>query len=355
MRRAVSIGSVGVLVGMMSIMACQPGGAEIWIVERDIPQTRNLIPVLTRTTLLAAGPEESATCRVTWKLGEPGVRKGRFWPEFGERARMGLPVLVPEGFPAPEPRVVEAPAISVDGDEAVLRWDGIELGPNEGAAIHAATWLGPPDLFHTGEGLAFGDVLVGTEYAATVKETGEEADSVTLTCRITVKNAHSQPVEGLEFAFFVPRALLDNETGKEIPLLGGFSAKAEGFSDAAPLDLLISDGLGRGAWGPRFSSKRDRLEAGESVSFSVVVTGTILDGEALVVPLVSLVARIQARYWPSSEVEVVPPGEVHYSDYTHFNLVVADSRLFRLEGGEARAEASSQEVRRHLGTGLEDK
>jgi hypothetical protein len=69
-------------------------------------------------------------------------------------------------------------------------------------------------------------------------------------------------------------------------------------------------------------------------------------------PLVSLVARVPARFWPSSEVQVEPPGRVHYADYTHFNLVVADSRLFRLTSDGARVEFSSPEVRRSLGTGL---
>lgn len=354
MRKTGSLLSVGILAGVLSIMACQTGKPEVWVVERDIPQSRNLIPVLNRTTLVAAGPGEAASCGVTWRLSEPSVRTGRFWPEFGNRAKMGLPVLTPEGFPAPEPRVLEAPVITIDGNEAVLRWPGIDLGPGESAAIHSSTWLGPPDMYHTEEGLAFGDIRVDTDYEVVEGKPGEEANSAVLICRITLTNTHPQPVEDLEFAFFFPRALLDDRTGGEIPLLGSFAVRSEGFSDPDPVDLLISDGLGRGAWGPRFSSRKERIGGGESVSYLVEATGTILEGGSLIVPLVTLVARIQARYWPSSVVEVFPPGEIHYSDYTHFNLVVADSRLFRLKRGEARVEASSSEVRRSLGTGLAD-
>lgn len=334
--------------------ACESGDPEIWIVERDIPQTRNLIPVLNRTTLVAAGPGAGATCAVTWDLAEAAVRKGRFWPEFGSRARMGLPVVIPRGFPDPEPRMFEAPEIEVEGDRAVLSWKGIVLRPGEGAAVHASTWLGPPDLFHTAGGLAFGDIRLETLYEAKIGDGGTgEGRLVTLACRLSLKNTHSLPVEDIEFAFFFPRALLDNKTGEEIPLIDPFAYEAGGFSDPAPLDLLISDGLGRGAWGPRFVWKAESLEAGENRAFQVVATGTIGKGEALIVPLVSLVARVPARYWPSSEVQVDPPGRVHYSDYTHFNLVVADSRLFRLGRDGARVESSSSEVRRSLGTGLE--
>ncbi len=354
MKRAVAIGSVGFILGALLITACHRVEPDIWVVERDVPQTRNLIPVLNRSILLAAGPGAAATCGVTWRLAEPNVRKGAFWPEFGTRARMGLPVFIPEGFPAPEPRVLEGPETILEGEEAVLRWSHIELEANDGVAIHATTWLGPPDMFHTREGMSFGDIHVDTAYEATVRDVGNGSESVTLTCRLTLRNTHSEPVEGLEFAFFLPRALLDNTTGGEIPLLESFAYRAEGFSDAVPLDLLIIDGLGRGAWGPRFTVQRDSLGAGESISCFVEATGMILEGEALIVPLVSLVARVQARYWPSSEVEVNPPGEIHYSDYTHFNLVVADSRLFRLKKGEARVETSSPEVRRFLGTGLSD-
>jgi hypothetical protein len=354
MKTAVFIGSLSFLLGALMITGCQDFGSDIWIVERDIPQTRNLIPVLNRTTLVAAGPGGPATCSVTWNLPETSVRKGRFWPEFGARAQMGLPVVTPEGFPDPNPRVLKAPEIQVEGDRAILSWKEIKLRPGEGAAVHAATWLGPPDLFHTTEGLAFGDIRLETRYEAKVGDgaTGE-GTSVTLVCRLSLKNTHLLPVEDLEFSFFFPRALLDNKTGEEIPILNSFTYQAAGFSDTAPLDLLISDGLGRGAWGPRFVWKARRLDPGESRVFSVEVTGTIAGGEILVVPLVSIVARIQARYWPSSEVEVTPPGRVHYSDYTHFNLVVADSRLFRIKRGEANVEASSPEVRKQLGTGLE--
>ena len=354
MKTALSIPSMVLLMGAFLITACRPGEPEIWVVERDVPQTRNLIPVLNRTTVVAAGPGEAATCAVTWELPEASVRKGRFWPEFGSSARMGMPVILPQGFPDPEPRVLEAPEIDVEGKGAVLSWKGINLRPGEGAVAHAATWLGPPDLFHTAEGLAFGDIRVETRYEAKIAEkpTGEE-EWVALECRISLTNTLALPVEDLEFAFFLPRALLDTATGGEISLLGSFAYRARGFSDSAPLDLLISDGLGRGAWGPRFVWKAGRLEAGESRAFTVAATGTIGEGEVLVVPLVSLVARLPARYWPSSEVQVDPPGRVHYSDYTHFNLVVADSRLFRLGRDGVRVESSSAGGRRFLGTGLE--
>lgn len=354
MKKTGSVLGVGILAGVLSIMTCQTGKPEVWVVERDIPQSRNLIPVLNRSTLVAAGPGEAASCAVTWRLSEPNIRSGRFWPEFGKRAKMGLPIIIPEGFPAPEPRVLEAPVITIDGNDAVLRWPGIDLGPGEGAAIHASTWLGPPDMYHTERGLAFGDIRLDTDYEVVEGNPDEEASSATLICRITLTNVHPQPVEDLEFAFFFPRALLDDLTGGEIPLIGSFAVRAEGFSDSEPVDLLISDGLGRGAWGPRFSSRKERVASGESVSYLVEATGTILEGGSLIVPLVTLVARIQARYWPSSEVEVIPHAGIHYSDYTHFNLVVADSRLFRLKRGEARVEASSSEVRRSLGTGLAD-
>lgn len=338
-----SLAWIFVLSGSM-MMTCNPVESNIWIVERDMPQTRNLVPILNRTTLIAAGPGPAATCTINQPVQEMHIKEGPFWPKFGSKARMGLPVLVPEDFPCREPQVLETPLINKKDTEVLLQWKDIKLSQGQGAAVHSDTWLGPPDMYHTGQGLGFGDILVITEYQA---QQGTE-NSITLTCRITLQNKHSEPVEALDFSFFFPRALLDNETGQEIPLLEDFSFIAQGFSDSHPLDLLICDGLGRGAWGPRCTILKESLEPGKSVDCSLQVKGKITGKEVVIVPLVSLEARVTARYWPSSRIEISPPGKVHYSDYTHFNLVVADSRLFRLAPGKTTVEASSSLVRQFL-------
>lgn len=327
------------------MITCNPAESNIWIVERDMPQTRNLVPILNRTTMVAAGPGSAATCTISQQVQEIHVKPGPFWPRFGSKARMGLPVLVPGDFPCKEPQHLEAPQINRKGTGVLLQWTDIKLDPGQGAAVYSDTWLGPPDMYHTGQGLAFGDILVITEYQAQQ----DKGNSVTLTCRITLQNKHSEPIQAIDFSFFFPRALLDNETGQEIPLLEDFSFTAQGFSDPQPLDLLICDGLGRGAWGPRCTVIKESLEPGKSLVCSLQLKGKIPDREVVIVPLVSLAARVTARYWPSSRVEISPPGSVHYSDYTHFNLVVADSRLFRLAPGKTTVEASSPLVRQFLG------
>ncbi|MDQ1355434.1 MAG: hypothetical protein QG657_5744 [Acidobacteriota bacterium] len=332
-----------VLSGSMMMM-CNPAESNIWIVERDMPQTRNLVPILNRTTLIAAGPGPAATCTINQPVREIHIKEGPFWPRYGSKARMGLPVLAPDDFPCREPRVLETPLVSKKDTEIVLQWKDIKLTRGEGAAVHSDTWLGPPDMYHISQGLSFGDILVITDYQAQL----DSGNSVTLTCRITLQNKHSEPVQGIDFSFFFPRALLDNETGQEIPLLEDFSYITQGFSDPQPLDLLICDGLGRGAWGPRCTILKESLEPGKSVDCSIQVKGKITGKEVVIVPLVSLVARISARYWPSSRIEISPPGKVHYSDYTHFNLVVGDSRLFRLAPGKATVEASAPLVRQFL-------
>lgn len=326
------------------MMTCNPAESNIWIVERDMPQTRNLVPILNRTTLVAAGPGPAVTCAVNQQVQEIHIKQGPFWPKFGSNARMGLPVLVPDDFPCREPRLLETPLINRKDTEVILQWADIKLAQGQGAAVHSDTWLGPPDMYHTSQGLAFGDILVITEYQARL----DSGNSVTLTCHITLQNKHSEPVQAIDFSFFFPRALLDNETGQEIPLLEDFSFTAQGFSDPHPLDLLICDGLGRGAWGPRCTILKESLEPGKSLVCSLEVKGKIPAREVIIVPLVSLVARIAARYWPSSRIEIKPPGKVHYSDYTHFNLVVADSRLFRLAPGKITVEASAPLVRQFL-------
>lgn len=324
--------------------ACVSGESDIWVVERDMPQTRNLVPILNRTTLVAAGPGRAVRLSLTMNLKEIMVRVGPFWPRFGNLARMGVPVLIPDDFPCREPRILEAPEIITTGDEARLEWPSFELKEGEGVAAHSDTWLGPPDMYHTEQGLRFGDIQVVTDYRARL----EGKDSLVLSCRLVITNKHSEPAEAFDFSFFFPRAVLDKETGAEIPLLRSFAYTSEGFSEPNPLDLLISDGLGRGAWGPRFTVMRERLEPGGQLVCSVEVKGTISDDEALIVPLVSLMARLQARYWPSSEVEAVPSAKFHSSAYTHFNLVVADSRLFRLKKGKAEVLSSSPFVRARL-------
>jgi hypothetical protein len=318
--------------------------SNIWIVERDMPQTRNLVPILNRTTMVAAGPGPTATCTISQPVQEIHIKQGPFWPRFGSKAKMGLPVLVPDDFPCREPLLLEAPQINREGTEVLLQWTGIKLAPGQGAVVHADTWLGPPDMYHTGQGLSFGDIKVITQYRAQQ----DKENSVTLTCQITLQNKHSEPVQAIDFSFFFPRALLDNETGREIPLLEDFSFTAHDFSDPQPLDLLICDGLGRGAWGPRCTVIKETLEPGKSLACSLQVKGKIPDREVVIVPLVSLVARVAARYWSSSRVEISPPGRVHYTDYTHFNLVVADSRLFHLAPGKAAVEISSPLVREFL-------
>ncbi len=339
---------MGAILGSAVMASCNSVESNIWIVERDMPQTRNLIPILNRTTLVAAGSGAAADCSISRQVQGIHIRQGPFWPNFGKKARMGMPVLVPDDFPCQEPRLLEAPEISGSGEKVFLKWSSIKLNEGEGAAVHADTWLGPPDMFHTDQGLRFGDIAVTTKYQARL----EAGTSVRLICAITITNQHSQPVQALEFSFFLPRALLNNETGGEIPLLEGFTYTAAGFSDAQPLDLLICDGLARGAWGPRFTVIMQSLGPGESFDCSLTAAGKIPGSELVIVPLVSLMARLAARYWPSSQIEISPPGKTHYSDYTHFNLVVADSRLFRLAPGKCAVEPSSPLVRQYLGTGM---
>ncbi|MCK4762647.1 MAG: hypothetical protein KAW12_10660 [Candidatus Aminicenantes bacterium] len=314
--------------------------SEVWIVERDMPQSRNLVPILNRSILVASGPGVPAKCTIRWQLKKINIEPGPFWPVFGGRAKMGAPVSVPENFPCREPRTLEKPQIIQKEQEALLQWAGIELADGEGAAVYADTYLGPADMYHTGSGLRFGDIEIETEYRGQTPGPGQ----VGLQCKITIRNKSDTPVDALDFSFFFPRALLDNKTGAGIPLIKDFAYAAEGFSDSRPLDLLISDGLARPAWGPRCVLKRDSLAPGESISCSLTVTGKLLEEVVLIVPLVSLVARTPARYWPSAQVEISPPGKVNYADYTHFNVVVADSRLFRLSSSGAAVEASSPVV-----------
>lgn len=318
--------------------------SSVWIVERDMPQTRNLVPILNRTTLVATGPGEPVSCTILRTLEKGQVAKGPFWPAYGSQARMSLPVLVPGDFPCREPRVLEAPGLKQIGEKMRLSWQDIKLKPGEGVAVHSNTLLGPPDMFHREKGLAFGDIRVSTDYKAHISE----RHTLVLECSLSISNNHEQPAGELEFSFFFPRALLDQETGGPLPLIEDFIYRAQGFDDNHPLDLLISDGLARGAWGPRLTLSRESLKKGEKISCKIIVTGSINQGEKLIVPLISLSARTPARYWSSSEIEITPPAKLNYSDYTHFNLVVADSKLFRISPTRVLVESSSDRVRQYL-------
>ncbi|NIM12903.1 MAG: hypothetical protein GTO45_12320 [Candidatus Aminicenantes bacterium] len=355
MKREQLISIFVVIISGCMTMSFAAEESNTWIVERDMPQTRNLIPVLNRTTLIASGPGVPAECTVIRHVKELNIKKGPFWPAYGKYARMSAPVLVPEDFPCREPRVLDAPQITGRGEDVQLKWSNIKLMDGEGVVIHTDTWLGPPDMYHTDKGLNFGDIAVDTNYTARLaQETGTDghAVSVLFTCKITVTNRHSEPAESVEFSFLFPRALMDNKTGQEIPLLEEFTYTAKGFSDPEPLDLLVCDGLARPAWGPRCLVTRKHLGPGERFTCLLTVKGKITGGEVLIVPLVSLMGRIPARYWQSSEIEITPPGKLHYSDYTHFNLVVADSRLFRVSTHKVSVEPSSPVVLQFLGTGF---
>lgn len=344
---AMASACLGTACGTGAEMAeTKSGRSDVWIVERDMPQTRNLVPVLNRTTLVAAGAGEAFEASVGWEVAERQVEAGPFWPNFGQKALMSTPVVIPEGFPCREPDVLGEPEAKRTGRTVLLEWAGLKLSEGKGVAVRADVLLGPPDFFHTDRGLRFGDIEVRTDYRVAREKDGR----CRVVCGIEIMNGRdAKAVEGLEFAFFFPRALLDKTTGGEAALLEGFDYDARGFADARPLDLLISDGLGRAAWGPRCAILRDRLEPGEKVACSFEATGRAKaaegDGEVVIVPLISLVARVASRYWPSSVVEIKPPGKTHYSDYTHFNIVVADSRLFRIAaGGEARKVGAGASV-----------
>lgn len=318
--------------------------SSVWIVERDMPQTRNLVPILNRTTLVAVGPGEPVSCAIHRTLERGQVEKGPFWPAYGSQARMSLPLLVPGDFPCREPRVLEAPGLRQTGEEVRLSWADIKLKPGEGVAVHSNTLLGPPDMFHRESGLDFGDIRVLSDYKAHISE----RHTIVLECTLTISNNHPQPAEELEFSMFFPRALLDQETGEPHPLVEDFTYRAQGFDDNHPLDLLISDGLARGAWGPRLTLTRESLKKGEKLTCKITVTGSIHQGEQEIVPLISLSARTPARYWPSSEIEITPRAKLNYSDYTHFNLVIADSKLFRIGPTRVLVESSSDRVRQYL-------
>lgn len=335
-----------------------------WIVERDMPQSRNLVPILNRSILVAAGDGSTAeaTYSVNWKLAGINVKKGPFWPVYGEKARMGVPIIVPEGFPCPEPGVLGEPVLEKKNGDVLLSWSANGLTPGQGFAVHSDIYLGPPDMFHTDSGLRFGDILVETEYQVKTVEPSQgdsnKTQTVTLECKLTLKNTGKYRVAALEFTYFFPRALLDNTTGEEIPILENFRFLVQGFMDSNPMDLLVSDGLARPAWGPRCVLRQEVLEPGEVISLFFQAEGerkVNAKEEVLIVPLVSLVARTPARYWPSAEIAITPPGKVEYSDYTHFNLVTADSRLFRLgkKGDPVQVETSSPVVLQYLGKGNE--
>ncbi len=311
---------------------------KLWIVERDMPGSRNLIPILNRATFVGIEGEGTYKCSIEQPLTSEIAPKSPFWPAFGSKARMNDPVRVPDGFPAPEPRLLPEPKEN-DGS---LKWSDITVLGGTSVAAYSDTYLGPPDLFHSKSGHRFGSIAVLTEYDVKKHRNGVAK----LTCRIHIVNHSKEDVEKLEFGLFFPRALLDNLTGQEIPLLKAPRIRAEGLSDE-PLDLLICDGIARPAWGYRCVNRFAEFAAKAKHTINITVEAEP-DGDCLVIPVVTLRAKVPARFWPSSQVALDNSIPVQYDDYTHFNVVLGDSRCFRFEGKEATVERASQLLRDQL-------
>jgi len=290
-------------------------------------------------TVVAADDPVSSVA-ITQSLPAARAVTGPFWPVYGERARMGLPIRTPPGFPATTTALLGPPQVTGTDDTVDLTWHTPPFGGPTAVAVASDTLLGPPDLFHTERGMAFGELAVLEDYRVDRRRGG----TVEVTCKTTLANGGSAPLTDLEYALFVPRALMDPLTGEERPLMTEATVSARNVTDGEPLPLLVCDGLARAAWGWRCVVRLASFAPGARHTFSVHVRGRPVDG-AVIIPVVTLVAVTPARFWPSSTVTFDAPRTVVYDDYTHFNVVVADSRAVHLTSQGGRIAPSSDLVR----------
>jgi len=339
--RTCSIAFLGLTLVATALAAGGGGEAQCFVVERDMPGSRNLIPIVNRTTMVGLVSGESVDVRISQMLPSGRCSSGPHWPAFGDRARMSIPVDVPEGFPL-DITDLGQPEILERNGATELRWTQKELEPATSIAVMSDTFLGPPDIYHTASGQRFGDLVLIERIRAT-----QLGVSSSLTFTVMAVNRGESAIDGLELALFVPHALLDYETGGKQPLLLDPEIRTRGLDDA-PIEFLISDGLARPAWGYRAVVRREQLAPGESLRFSMTIEGEVLHDEKIV-PLVNYVGRAYSRHLPSSEVTLSRPLRISYHDYTHFNLVVSSSRFVELKkDGQSRVRASAPLLREVL-------
>ncbi|MYN19731.1 hypothetical protein GTP81_23585 [Rugamonas sp. FT107W] len=268
------------------------------VFERDLIQTRNFIPVINHSTVVANPGDADLALIIRSPIPAELDRAGPFWPRFGPDATTastsgGVPAAL-----ANLARTVLGLPERMSGGQAGYEWRSVVDGKHALVADYT-NYFGRPDAFVSGPGqLQLLDLHVRSRFTAS-----RQQDEQVLTMEIELDNTGPRRLGGLQFRLCFPETVID--AAQQTRRLWSVRAhRVQG--DAVYSSVGHVDGLGRRVvTGHAATLTADTLAPGERRSFTLTLSGAPPEREDVLFPSF-LIGFFEAeggpRLWPASTV-----------------------------------------------------
>ena len=295
---------------------------DVLIVERDIPQTRNLVPIVNHEVMVVNLSDEELEIDIKSPFPKELYVRSKFYPAFGETSLIAAPVYAPYEIEVSDYTILESPSIEVKEEDVIYSWRNVKIPAGEAVIAQYDNYFGDVNQYYTEEGLKIFELAVHTSHSAELED-----QSVSLTLNYDLENKGEEDIEYLVFDAFLPYKLHLKVEEVELLEITEISASPE-VELSAP---MICDGFGTPANGKDAFVNAEKLSQGEHLEFFLKVRGIKRLDKGEIYPLLTIRCRIRGeQIWPPTVIEFEKELKVESFYYNECSLVIGDSKLFKL-------------------------
>lgn len=308
--------------------------APAWtVVERDLLQTRNFVPVINHSTVVSNLDDADLALTIRSPVPPELDRSGPFWPRFGSDAVAGSASMAGGARTLPDElaRSVLGKPERMSGTQGGYEWRAA-VGGKHALVAGYTNYFGAPDAFAASpERLQLLDLQIGSRFSMSHRQ-----DLLVLTVEIELANTGARPLSALQFKLCFPETVID--AAQQTQRLWSVRAhRVQG--DAVYSSVGHVDGLGRRvAAGHAASLTVDALAAGERRRFALELSGVLLERDDVLFPSY-LVGFVEAeggrRIWPASVVLSSSAAAPERRYYREAAMLLPAPRRYAIHGMEA--------------------
>lgn len=304
------------------------------VIERDTLQTRNFAPVINHEAMVVNLTGKALTVDIRSPFPAGKYIKDSSLAAFGKDSLLGAPLFSPFEAPVKEHMVLEKPALEEKGADISYYWNKVTIPAENAAIAQYDNYYGPVTAFYRPDGLDVEGLRVTGDYSVTKQDTMFRFKFV-----FTLKNSGTQDIDEMFFRFFLPNALALDEKGDLHTLV-----EPDEIWSSENLTVTIStiiDGFGNAARGIDATMEIGTLNAGAEIQGVLQIDFKKKVEEGDIFPIFNLLGRRKlTRLWPATIISGEAIKSVKSFHYLFYNLVITDSRLFKLKKDSIEVVAS---------------
>ncbi len=296
----------------------------ILVIERDVPQTRNFVPVINHEAMIVNLSEEDLTIDIKSPVPKELYVIGEFYPAFMEMSLLSEPRYYPYEVEISDYTLLDRAAIEENDEEVIFHWRGVRIAPGKAVIAQYDNYFGDVTQFYREDGLALFDLFIHTSYSASF-QSGEALFALSY----DMENRGKEDMEFVEFRLFFPDITFLGEENAPTKMVEVTELSVS--PNVEPYRGFICDGFGNTAEGTIFPVSVGRLKPEEHYKFFVKVKGIKKMERGEIYPLVTVRYRMAGeRIWPPTIVSSEKSLEMKNFYYHYPSLVFPDRKLFKL-------------------------